>query len=179
MFSHGIYVLPKYLLKIFNAVLAKGFFPSSWAKGYMVPIHKKGPANLTEKYRDVTLLSTIGKLFQMVLNTRLPGWAENYQVFIEAEVGFRSNMDTTDNIFVLPGLITHLINQEKRLFYAFVDFSKAFVNRDNLWYKHIKLGERGNILNVIKNMYKRVRSRVKYKCIKLRARVLPWVRQGE
>ena len=94
----------------------------------------------------------MGKLFTRVLNTRLTGWAENYQVYIEAQAGFRSNMGTTDNIFVLHGLITHLINQGKRLFCAFVDFSKAFdfVNRDNLWYKRMKLGVRGNILNGIK-----------------------------
>ena len=76
----------------------------------------------------------------------------------------RSNMGTTDNIFVLHGLITHLINQRNRLFCAFFDFSKAFdfVNGDNLLYKLIKFGVRGKILNVIKSSYKRVRSRVKY-----------------
>ena len=41
-------------------------------------------------------------------------------------------MGTADNIFVLHGLITHLINQGKKLFCAFVDFKKAFdfINRD-------------------------------------------------
>ena len=34
--------------------------------------------------------------------------------------------------------------------------------RDNLWYKLIKLGLRGKILNIIKSMYSSVKSRVKY-----------------
>ena len=31
----------------------------------------------------------------------------------------------------------------------------------NLWYKLIKLGLRGNILNIVKNMYSNVKSRVR------------------
>ena len=45
-----------------------------------------------------------------------------------------------------------------------MDFTKAFdyVVRDNLWFKLIKLGLRGNILNIIKSMYESVKSRVKF-----------------
>lgn len=61
-------------------------------------------------------------------------------------------MGTIDNIFVLHGLIRHFINEGKRLYAAFIDFTKAFdyVVRENLWLKLIKSGFRGKILNVIK-----------------------------
>ena len=106
----------------------------------------------------------MGKLFTKILNSRLTEWAENYGVYIEAQAGFRSKMGTTDNIFVLHGLITHLINEGKKLYCAFVDFRKAFdfVNRDILWFKLIKIGVRGKILNVMRGMYSSVKSRVKY-----------------
>jgi len=73
-------------------------------------------------------------------------------------------MNTVDNIFVLHGLLTHVINQGKQLFCAFVDFTKAFnyVVRENLWYKLIKYGLRGKILDIIKSMYSVVKSKVKY-----------------
>ena len=73
-------------------------------------------------------------------------------------------MGTTDNIFILNGILTNLMNENKKLYVAFIDFSKAFdfVVRDILWYKLIKLGVRGNILEVIKSMYQNVKSRVKY-----------------
>ena len=51
-------------------------------------------------------------------------WAESYHVYIEAQAGFRAEMGTVDNAFVLHGLITHLVNQGKRLFCAFVDFKR-------------------------------------------------------
>ena len=99
-----------------------------------------------------------------MLNNRLKDWAENYYVLIEAQAGFRPGMSTTDNVFVLHWVILHLLNQGKKLFCAFVDFTKAFdyVVRENLWYKMIKYGIRGKILNIINSMYSSVKSRVKY-----------------
>ena len=72
-------------------------------------------------------------------------------------------MSTVDNIFVLHSLISHMINQGKKLYCAFIDFTKAFdyVVRDNLWYKLVKLGLREKILNIVKSMYQTVKSRVK------------------
>ena len=67
-----------------------------------------------------------------------------YQVYIEAQAGFRKCMSTVDNSFVLHGHLTRMLNGEKRLYCAFIDFTKAFdyVVRDILWYKLIKLGVR-------------------------------------
>jgi len=163
-FIHGKNVILPNLLVLFNKIFELGYFPDSWSEGYIVPLHKKGSVNEVNNYRGITLLSTLGKLFTRVLNNRLGEWAENYSVYIEAQAGFRANMGTTDNIFVLHGLVNHMINNNKQLYCAFIDFSKAFdyVVRDNLWLKLIKLGLRGNILNIIKSMYDNVKSRVKH-----------------
>ena len=42
------------------------------------------------------------------LHNRLNSWAEIYNVYIEAQAGFRKNMSTIDNIFVLHGFIDHI-----------------------------------------------------------------------
>ena len=72
-------------------------------------------------------------------------------------------MSTIDNIFVLNGHITHCINSSEYLYCCFVDFTQAFdyVERDILWYKLIKIGIRGHMLDIIKSMYNTVKSRVK------------------
>ncbi|MCG7875034.1 MAG: reverse transcriptase domain-containing protein [Candidatus Thiodiazotropha endolucinida] len=152
------------LYNMFNNIFKIGYFPSSWSEGLVVPLHKKGSVNDINNYRGITLLSCVGKLFTRILNNRLYEWGENYNVFIEAQAGFRKEMSTVDNVFVLHGLISHMLNQGKKLFCAFVDFTKAFdyVVRDNLWFKLIKLGIRGKILNIIKSMYENVKSRVRF-----------------
>ena len=163
-FKYGTDNLVSYVCKLFNAVFSSGYFPSKWSEGYIVPLHKKGSINEVENYRGITLLSVFGKLFSRVLNNRLSAWAEDYHIYIEAQAGFRKEMGTIDNIFILHGLIKHFINESKRLYVAFIDFTKAFdyVVRDSLWLKLIKFGVRGKILNVIQSIYGSVKSMVKY-----------------
>ena len=88
-----------YLHTLFNKLLNTGYFPRSWAEGYIFPLHKKGNINNVNNYR--------GKQFSRVLNKRLIEWAEMYQVYIEAQAGFRKSTSTVDNVFVLHRLITH------------------------------------------------------------------------
>ena len=70
-------------------------------------------------------------------------------------------MSTSENIFVLHGILTHMINQGKKLYCSFIDFSKAFdyVERNSLWSKLIKLAIRGKMMTILKSMYSSVKSR--------------------
>ena len=181
-FIHGSSVLLPYLYSLFNKILNLGYFPESWSEGYIIPLHKKGKLDDVNNFRGITLLSVLGKLFSRILNNRLTEWAEEYYVYIEAQAGFRKCMGTIDNIFVLHGLINHTLNKNENLFCAFVDFTKAFdyVVRDILWYKLIKMGVRGKILNVVMSMYKHIKSQVKLDCnISMGFNCELGVRQGE
>lgn len=74
----------------------------------------------------INLLSCVDKLLTRILNNRLYVWGEAYNVFIETQAGFRKGMSTVENVFIVHGLISHILNQGKKLFCAFVDFTKAF-----------------------------------------------------
>jgi len=125
-FIHGKNVLVPYLLKLFNKMFDIEYFPESWSEGYVIPLLKKGSINNENNYRGITLLSTLGKLFTRVLNNRLMDWADKYSVYIEAQAGFRPNMGTVDNVFVLQGIITHVLNKGKQLVLCFHRFHKSF-----------------------------------------------------
>jgi len=79
-----------------------------------------------------------------VLNNRLSYWAENYNVYVDAQASFKTGHSTVDTIFILHGIISHYLNCNKALYCTFSYFSKAFdyVTIDNLWLKLIKLGVR-------------------------------------
>ena len=91
-------------------------------------------------------------------------WAENYHIYVEAQAGFREHMGTVNNIYVLSNLITHCLNNNEKLYCAFIDFTKAFdfVVREILWYKLLKIGIRGKMIDIIKSMYSCVKSRVRH-----------------
>ena len=163
-FKYGIDYLEPYIKPLFNKMFDIGYFPSKWTEGYIVPLFKKGDANKPENYRGITLLSTFGKLFTRILNNRLSKWAEDYHIYIEAQAGFRKNMGTNDNIFVLHGLINKFINENKKLYVCFIDFTKAFdlLVKENIFYKLMKYGVSGKILQLIKSLYLNIKSRVKF-----------------
>ena len=72
-------------------------------------------------------------------------------------------MCTVDNIYVLHGLTTHLLNNNKQFYCSFIDFSKAsdYIVRDILLFKLIKYAVRGKMLDISMSMYKNIKSRVK------------------
>ena len=127
------------LCNLFNKIFELGIFPQEWSEGYVIPLHKKGSLNDVENYRGITLLSALGKVFTRMINNRLTDWSDRYFVLIEAQAGFRANMSTIDDVFVLHGLISNILNHGKKLYCAFIDFTKAFdyIVRENLWYKMI------------------------------------------
>ena len=71
-------------------------------------------------------------------------------------------MVTTDNIFILHRLISHCIDNNDRLFAAFVDFQKAFdyIVRNIMWFKLVEIGvcEKKKKVNLFKF---KVQSKVK------------------
>ena len=173
----------KLIHSFFNLILETGIVPDSWTIGLIVPIFKnKGDIHNPDNYRGITLLSCMGKLFTMIINTRLHKYLEGQMLLGEEQAGFREGYSTLDHIFSLHCIIDLFLENKKRLYCAFVDYRKAFdmIDRTSLWQKLLKLNIKGKVLTVIKNAYKGAKS-----CIKLSTNISEYfrcnvgVRQGE
>jgi hypothetical protein len=58
-----------FLTKVFNAVLRRHYFPPVWKHTRVIPILKPGKnPTLPSSYRPVSLLDTVGKLFEILLS---------------------------------------------------------------------------------------------------------------
>ncbi len=147
------------ILKIFNVILDSGIFPQEWARGEIIPIFKKGDLNDPQNYRGITLLSCLGKLFTYILNSRLNSWAEDNSVLSDCQFGFRTEKSTVDCLFILNGLVQYFLNSSQTLYCSFIDLSRAFdsIGRNALWFKLQKSGIPCKIINLIKNMYNKIR----------------------
>ena len=121
-----LFVVLPYLYNLFNRILDLGYFPKAWSEGYILPLHKKGKLDDVNNFRGITLLSTLGKLFSRILNNRLTLWAEEYFVYTEAQAGFRAGMSTVDNVFVLHGIINHLLSKGENCFLRFCRLHQSF-----------------------------------------------------
>ena len=70
----------------------------------------------------------------------------------EAQAGFHKGYSTSDHIFTLKSLIDIYLHKNKRLYYAFIDYKKAFdsIDRTALWLKLLSHNINGKILSIIK-----------------------------
>ena len=130
-------MIPIYV-SYFNLILDTGHIPDAWLEGIVRPIYKgTGSPDEPENYRPITILSCFGKLFTAIINQRLHNFLESNGVLEENQAGFRSGYSTTDHIFTLHALTEILKSRNKKLFYAYIDFQKAFdsVWRIGLWMK--------------------------------------------
>ena len=160
---HCTPVMKQTILKLFNVILRSGFFPDIWAKGEIVPVFKKGNLDDPSNYRGLFLVSNVGKLFTFIINQRLNLWAEENSIFSENQYGFRKAKSVTDCIFIVHGLIEHFLNESKPVNCSFVDLKKAFdyTDRRCLWYKLKLNGISSLLIDLIKNMYSKIKLRVR------------------
>jgi hypothetical protein len=110
-------------------------------------------------------MPAIGKVLESILNSRLVFRNLTLHVDDPYQFGFKANARTSDNLFILQSLVNRQKFKGKPLYVCFVDFTKAFdyVNRYALYYKLIKRGIKGKMLNLVCDMYKKAKCRVKWK----------------
>ena len=160
----GIDIIGAHICDIYNMILDSGYFPDKWTEGIIVPLHKKGNINEVNNYRGITLVSCLAKLFTTLLNRRIVSFCENNNVISDAQFGFRKGRSTIDALFVLLNIVQKYLNDNKRLYCVYVDMCKCFdtIYRNGLWYKMYNAGIQGKILRVVKDMYQKVKSCVRY-----------------
>lgn len=147
--------------KLFAQLWEMEEFPTEWSKGLICPIFKGGSDQdklNPMKYRGITLLSVVGKLFTSVLKNRLEQWCEENKVLEEEQAGFRRSRSTIDHIFTLHELIMN--RRPKRTYCCFIDIQKAYdrVWRKGLWKKLQDYGLRGKMWRMLQKIYENVES---------------------
>ena len=78
------------LLVLFNLILNKTTLPTDWAKIVSVPVFKEGNPNDPNKYRAISLVPAITKVFSNIILNRMIKWDENKSILPEMQNAFRA-----------------------------------------------------------------------------------------
>ena len=161
--KHSISYMSPVYCKLFNHIETCAEFPTAWKSSFLVPLHKKGPANLADNYRGLAVGSNLGKFFTKCFNEKLKAFCEENNSLSPQQFGFRDCYRPTDACFVLRSAISLYKNSKKPIYACFVDFSKAFdsVFRPAMLYKLGKMRIKGNVLKLIQSMYNETRYIIK------------------
>ena len=167
IFNEMIYSSSHKLLPIFVQLFSSNFNTqstiNSWQQSLISPILKKGNSNLCSNYRPITLSSLFSKVFTSLMNNRLKVYTETLNIIPEEQAAFRKDYSTIDHIFSLYTLITKQFSQNRKLYVAFIDYSRCFdgIHREALFTMLKRYGINGKFLEMIKSLYTNVSSAVK------------------
>lgn len=116
-----------YLVLVYNHCINIGYFPKGWKSSKVIPIIKPGkdPTN-PDCYRPISLLSCLGKLFEIFVLERLNEHIDDNNTLRDCQFGFRRNTSTAHSLMALNGKITKGLNNRSATIAVSLDFRKAF-----------------------------------------------------
>ena len=137
------------LSSLFNFSLTKGIFPSSWKEAHVCPIFKSGDPSLVNNYRPISLLSTLGKVFERVIFKHTYNYLHENHILTSLQSGFTPGDSTINQLTFLYNMFSQALDSGKEIRAVFCDISKAFdrVWHDGLLYKLKLIGVSGNVLS--------------------------------
>ena len=125
-----------HLARLFTSSIQLGYIPtaSKLATLRMLLKPDKLPS-LTSSYRPISLISSIMKLFERVIEQRLRSHLEHIGFINKHQSGFRKAKSTDDHLFRLSQSIMESFNRGEHVVAAFLDVEKAF---DNVWHNGLR-----------------------------------------
>lgn len=129
--------------------------PKDWQQAITKLLHKKGPTTDMANYRPITLLTTLFKIWERLLNTRLTAILEMTDAISPLQSGSRSKYSAPWTILARSVLIKNARNKGKDIYVLNIDLNKAYnrVNREKLWTIMWHKGIRGRLLKAISGTY--------------------------
>ena len=146
-------VLTPILTKLYNKRLQQECFPDEFKVGQAIPIPKTSTPKELGKFRPISLLNLISKIFEKVLKTKIMDFIDKYNILSPEQFGFTTNSSTELAITTIYDKFLDNLDKNQYTCAIFLDIKKAF---DSLQHKILlkKLdhyGFRGKIWNLLKS----------------------------
>lgn len=111
---------------ICNLSISTGVFPRLLKRSLIIPIHKKGDRDCVNNYRPISILPSISKILERVMNTRLTKYLESNSLISPSQYGFRKGKSTADAVHELTDFIVDKLDKKQKTLAIFLDLAKAF-----------------------------------------------------
>lgn len=135
------YLAPQ-LTNIINYSILQNVFPNQWKCAKVVPIYKKGEKTEFGNYRPISLLPTMSKIIEKVIERRIRQYLQIHNILPPSQYGFRHGHDTTQATLNYINKIYENKHAGKTQMAIFLDLQKAFdtVDHNILIWKLKRLG---------------------------------------
>ncbi|GFU45176.1 RNA-directed DNA polymerase from mobile element jockey [Trichonephila clavipes] len=116
---------------LINKILTLSYFPKAWKEAIIFPILKPGKnKNIPTSYRPISLLSTLSKITESIILTRLKEFLYTNNIINPNQYGFTNKLSTLHPLLNLTEAISEGFQSKKSTGAVFLDIQKAF---DRVW----------------------------------------------
>lgn len=157
------YTIVPIITHLINLCFAKGIFPSLLKEAIITPVYKSGSKDDVNNYRPISVLTSISKILEKIINKRLVCYLEKHNLLSSSQFGFRFGKSTEDAISSLTTMVTKELDSGNKCLAVFIDLKKAFdtVSVPLLIDKMERIGIRGTALAVLSDYLSNRKQKVK------------------
>ena len=125
-------VLLEFITDLTNLCMEQRHVPDQLKISVIQLLHKKGPKDICDNYRTISLLPIINKIIIKAIMNRLSSYLENQSKFLldnilsSSQVGFRPQKRREDAILALQQILDEFWYLGKPCYVMFIDLKKAF-----------------------------------------------------
>lgn len=112
------------LCSIFSKSIAEAIFPEQWKTCHIVPIHKAGSRSQVKNYRGVSIMPTLAKVFEKIVNYQLR--LAVTPLLSKSQHGFLSTRNIETNLMELTIHANEAFERDGQLDIFYADIQKAF-----------------------------------------------------
>ena len=140
-----------FILGIFNIVFQQMCYPMLWCSNRLFVLFKSGDKYDCGNYREISIMDTLAKMYDLLLLNRLKLWAR----IDKCQAGGQQGRGCLEQIMALRLLCGYAQHKKEKLYVCFIDFCKAYdkVPRHKLIEVLKSIGCGKIMLYAIKNMY--------------------------
>ena len=108
-------------MMLFNLSLSSGWFPSVWKDTFVTVVHKSGLRSKVENYRQVSILSYLGKMFDLLMCGQ--GTFASSSIITERQHGILKGRSTPTNLIEFVSSVINSLEAGKLVDALDLDFS--------------------------------------------------------
>ena len=135
---------------ILNQCLTNGIFPDKLKIAKVVPIHKSDDDTMFNKYRPISILPTLSKVFEKVIFNQVHEHFHVNNLYLSNQYGFRQKHSTELAVLEVIDRITYQLDQGITPINIYLDLSKA-LDHDILLNKLQYYGVNGSALALFRS----------------------------
>ena len=167
-------ILVPALEKLFNLALSTGIYPDKLKIAKVIPVYKKGSPTSINNYRPISILSTINKIFEKILYSRLISYIDKFQILYKYQYGFRKKYSTEQSLIEFVDQVRLSLDKQEMTCGIFIDLTKAFdtFNHQILIQKLNHYGIRGRAQNLLSSYLTNRKQYVQIDNIKSKTRTI-------